>query len=111
AEPAPGQRRRRLPVGAPLPPPPDPALGRRREGVRLEARAGRSGAHPGDGREDPEGAGLTMATDRKVRNWPKGGEPQPSDRRDTSRRRRSGRPALPAVPPLTPPPGGRRSKA
>ena len=41
AQHAAGQRRGRLPVGAALPPAPDPALDQRRQGLRLEAGAGR----------------------------------------------------------------------
>src|SRR5439155_1160879 len=64
----PGQRPRRLPVGAALPPAPDPALDARRQGLRLEARAGRPrGDHEGR-REDARRAhAKSMTPGRTVR--------------------------------------------
>ena len=53
AQHAPGQRRRRLPVGAALPPAPDPALDQRRQGLRLEARPRRPAPHHGQSAKAP----------------------------------------------------------
>src|SRR2546422_11314328 len=65
---APGQRPGRLPVRGALPPAPDPSLDARRQGLRLEARAGRPrGDHEGRREAARRPRDARMTADRTVR--------------------------------------------